>query len=259
MVVLSDYKHSPIAWAGACAAPRGGRFVTYCPYLSHINHVFALWKLLPTLLQFSSVTSHHRSKHLQVDTIMATELMATEFDIWNLDRKATKYTVTKRIAEVLHQCPGPFVTDEDQRLPNFDVKLGEGVVGGSRNNGTGTLTMTKEVGRKFHRLYRQGEIVITVEGRALKFRHGDKPIRRDLTLTLQKAPFIDPDIEKERQEKLNALQRSFVVAKVQIGYSPSVVQFSSGLTPKNLRYLLSPSQCISALILSGMGARPDAT
>lgn len=189
---------------------------------------------------------------------MATESIATEFNIRNLDRKATKYTVTKRIVEVLHQCPGPFVTDEDQRLPNFDVKLGEGVIGGIRNDGTGTLTMTKEVGRKFYRLYRQREIVITVGGRELKFYHSDKPIRRDLTLTLQKAPFIDPDIEEERQEKLSALQRSFVVAKVQIGYSSSVVQFSSELTSKNLRYLLSPIQCISAFILSGMGARPDA-
>lgn len=152
--------------------------------------------------------------------------MATEFNIRNLDTKATKYTVIKHIAEVLHQCPGPFVTDEDQRPPNFDLKLGEGVFGSIRNDGTGTLTLTKEAGKKFYRLYRQREIVIKISGRELKFYPSDKVPRRDLTLTLQKAPFIDPDIEEDRQQKLDFLQESFVVAKVQIGYSPSVVQLS---------------------------------
>ncbi|KAL4067761.1 RNA dependent RNA polymerase-domain-containing protein [Scleroderma citrinum] len=152
--------------------------------------------------------------------------MAMEFDIRNVDTKATKYMVTKCIAEVLHKCPGPFVTDEDQRLPNFEVTLNEGNIGGIRNDGTGTFTVTRPVGNKFYRLYRLREIAILVGDRELRFYPNSKPVKRNLALTLEKAPFINPDIEQKRQEKLNALQGSFVVAKVQIGYSLSIVQMS---------------------------------
>ncbi|KAG6336315.1 hypothetical protein ID866_2764 [Astraeus odoratus] len=140
-----------------------------------------------------------------------------EFHIRNLDTKASKYTVTKAIADVLHVCPGPFVTDPEQRPPNFDVTLHESECGGVRNKGTGTFTVTKTVGKQFDRLYHHGEISVVVEGRELRFRRTTNTVKRYLCLTLEKAPFIDPEIERERREKLNALDDSFVVAKVQIG------------------------------------------
>ncbi|KAG6331650.1 hypothetical protein ID866_7441 [Astraeus odoratus] len=121
-----------------------------------------------------------------------------EFDIRNLDTRASEYDVTKAIASVLHVCPGPFVTDQEQRPPNFDVKLHESECVGFSNKGT-------------------GEISVVVNNRRLKFYSNSNPVRNDLALKLEKAPFIDPDIEWELLKTLNALDDSFVVAKVQIG------------------------------------------
>lgn len=36
-----------------------------------------------------------------------------EFIIRNVDFEVTEYEVTKKIVEVLHACPGPFVSDAD--------------------------------------------------------------------------------------------------------------------------------------------------
>ncbi|KAI6013327.1 RNA dependent RNA polymerase-domain-containing protein [Pisolithus microcarpus] len=141
-----------------------------------------------------------------------------EFAIWNLDTRATEYDVTKAIAEqVLHKCPGLFVTDSEQRLPNFQVKLNANECGGIRNDGTGIFTVTKGIGKRFSQLYHRDEISVTVNERKLKFRPTRGNVAMVLEMTLEKAPFIDPDIERERQKKLVALQDGFVVCKVQIG------------------------------------------
>ncbi|KAI6122348.1 RNA dependent RNA polymerase-domain-containing protein [Pisolithus croceorrhizus] len=141
-----------------------------------------------------------------------------EFAVWNLDTRATQYDVTKAIAEqVLHKCPGLFVTDSEQRLPNFKVELNANECGGVRNDGTGTFTVTKGIGKRFSQLYHRDEISVIVNERKLKFRPTRGNVDTGVEMTLEKAPFIDPDIERQRQEKLIALQDGFVVCKVQIG------------------------------------------
>ncbi|KAI6035723.1 RNA dependent RNA polymerase-domain-containing protein, partial [Pisolithus marmoratus] len=141
-----------------------------------------------------------------------------EFAIWNVHTQATKYDVTKAIADqVLHKCPGLFVTDSEQRLPNFCVELNASECGGVRNDGTGTFTLTKATGRRFLQLYRQGEISVIVNEKKLKFRPSKEQVTAATEMTLEKAPYIDPDIERQRQEALVALQDGFVVCKVQIG------------------------------------------
>jgi RNA-dependent RNA polymerase len=143
-----------------------------------------------------------------------------EFIIRNVDFEVTEYEVTKKIAEVLHARPGPFVSDADaaaqqpERLINFRVML-EGV----RNKGSGFLRLpSKEVGLKFRRLV-DGEdgVTIKVGKKRLKFIPTNKYIPNEILVTLAKAPYVDPDIAQERQEKIDALSSNFRIAKLQIG------------------------------------------
>ncbi|KAG2067060.1 RdRP-domain-containing protein, partial [Suillus decipiens] len=144
-----------------------------------------------------------------------------EFTIRNVDSEVTEYEVTKKIAEVLHACPGPFVSDADaqQRLINFRVTLEKNECGGVRNKGFGSLRLpSKDVGLKFRRLV-DGEdgITIKVGKKRLKFIPANKPIPSSALVTLAKAPYVDPDIAQKRQEKIDALSSYFRIAKVQIG------------------------------------------
>jgi hypothetical protein len=144
-----------------------------------------------------------------------------EFIIRNVDFEVTEYEVTKKIAEVLHACPGPFVSDADaqQRLINFRVMLEKNECGGVRNKGFGSLRLpSKDVGLKFRRLV-DGEdgVTIKVGKKRLKFIPTTKHIPSDILVTLAKAPYVDPDIAQKRQEKIDALSSDFRIAKVQIG------------------------------------------
>lgn len=147
-----------------------------------------------------------------------------EFSISNVHTQATAYTVTKAIADqVLHRCPGPFLADSQQRLPNFDVALNSDDRRGVRNNGTGTLTLTTAIGGRFVELYNRGNITVTVNGRQLRFHPSGRTVDAALEMKLERAPFIDPDIEQERQRKILKLQDRFCVCKIQIGtfYRPT--------------------------------------
>ncbi|KAG1741976.1 RNA dependent RNA polymerase-domain-containing protein [Suillus lakei] len=144
-----------------------------------------------------------------------------EFIIRNVDFEATEYEVTKKIAEVLHACPGPFVSDADaqQRLINFRVTLEKNEWGGVRNKGNGSLRLpSKDVGLKFRRLV-DGEdgVTIKVGKKRLKFIPTTKHIPSNMLVTLAKAPYVDPDIAQKRQEKIDALSSDFRIATVQIG------------------------------------------
>lgn len=146
-----------------------------------------------------------------------------EFIIRNVDFEVTEYEVTKKIAEVLHARPGPFVSDADataqQRPINFRVILEKNECGGVRNKGSGFLRLpSKDVGLKFRRLV-DGEdgVTIKVGKKRLKFIPTNKHIPNDILVTLVKAPYVDPDIAQKRQEKIDALSSNFRIAKLQIG------------------------------------------
>ncbi|KAG2366052.1 RNA dependent RNA polymerase-domain-containing protein [Suillus spraguei] len=166
-----------------------------------------------------------------------------EFIIRNVDFEVTEYEITKKIAEVLHACPGPFVSDADaqQRLINFRVTLEKNECGGVRNKGFGSLRLpSKDVGLKFRRLV-DGEdgITIKVGKKRLKFIPTTKHIPNNLLVTLAKAPYVDPDIAQKRQEKIDALSSYFRIAKVQIGifYRPK------DATPSDPRAFSAEWQC----------------
>lgn len=141
-----------------------------------------------------------------------------EFDIRNLEYTANEWQVTKAIAEVLHKCPGPFVTGPEERLPNFQVKLNPSKAGGVQNDGSGTFTVTSKVGGKFHRLCQNQEISVVVGAKKLKFYPNSNHPPRWLATTLEKAPFISPDIAQDRQSRIDALDDPFLVERVQFGW-----------------------------------------
>ena len=141
-----------------------------------------------------------------------------EFDIKNVDFKADEWEVTAAIAgQVLHVCPGLFVTGPKERLPNFKVKLNKRAAGGVQNDGTGTLTMTKSEGRKFQRFNEKDQIFIKLGRKRLKFFPTRNSVEIPLILELEKAPFVDPEIARDRARRVDALCDPFHLTHVQIG------------------------------------------
>lgn len=141
-----------------------------------------------------------------------------EFYIRNIDFKADQWEVTTAIAgQVLHVCPGLFVTNPEERLPNFKVRLNKSQAGGVQNDGTGTLVFTKSLGKKFKRLSEKGNVNVVVKGKKLKFFPNTNSVGKSWTLELEKAPFIDPEIARDRERRINAVRDPFLVAHVQIG------------------------------------------
>jgi RNA-dependent RNA polymerase len=144
-----------------------------------------------------------------------------EFVIRNVDFSATECDVKKAIAEILHASPGPFVSDTDvnQRRLNFEVTLEQNNCGGVRNKGSGSLRLpSKDVGLKFRRLV-DGEdgVTIKVGKKRLKFIPTAKHLPPYVLATLQKTPYVDPDIAQKRQQTIDALSTDFRIDKLQIG------------------------------------------
>ncbi|KAF9469267.1 RNA dependent RNA polymerase-domain-containing protein [Collybia nuda] len=142
-----------------------------------------------------------------------------DFGIVYLPSGVDEWTVTRCIADVLHS--DEFAPRRHQkqgvvdRPVNFRVKLNPSKAGGIGNDGTGTLTLpTTEVANHFLKWVKQTPIKI--EGKKVKFfRHG--PAYKALALTLDKTPYINPDIEQERAQKLWDLQDLLRVDAVQFG------------------------------------------
>lgn len=136
-----------------------------------------------------------------------------------LPSDVNKWTVTRCIASVLHSDEFAPQRLEKQnavdRPINFLVTLNPSKAGGVGNDGTGTLTLpTVEVGHKFLRWVK--ETPIKIEGKKVKFfKHGFP--RKGLALTLDKTPYISPDIEEEHAQKLWDLQDLLRVDAVQFG------------------------------------------
>jgi RNA-dependent RNA polymerase len=147
-----------------------------------------------------------------------------------------EWTVTRYIAAVLHSDEFTPRRHQDMnsvdRPINFRVKLNLSKAGGVGNDSTGTLTLpTIEVGNKFLRWVK--ETPIKIEGKKVKFfRHGSP--HKALALTLDKTPYINPDIEEERHQKLWDLQDLLRVDAVQFGL------FYRPIYPSNDREPMSP-------------------
>jgi RNA-dependent RNA polymerase len=139
-----------------------------------------------------------------------------DIDIRYVPSQANKWTVTRKIAEVLHSDEFRRPGDSDERPTNFHVQLNESSLGGVRNNSTGILTVpSATLGHRFLNFVHHSPIWI--DGQKIRFFRSNQPPDRSLAVTLEKTPYINPDIEEERQEKLYLLQDALRVDKIQFG------------------------------------------
>jgi len=137
-------------------------------------------------------------------------------DIKHIPSEANRWTVTRKIAEVLHSEDFRRAPDPDERPTNFQVLLNESSLGGVRNNSTGVLTLPSvKLGHNFLKFVRENPI--RIDGRKIKFFPCNEGPQRGLAVTLEKTPYINPDIEEERQQKIYDLQEAFRVDEVQFG------------------------------------------
>lgn len=110
---------------------------------------------------------------------------------------------------------------------NFQVELNPGP-NGIMSNGTAVLTLgSRKLGTKFFKwLVHSPEDhtnELTLNGRKMRFFRGKNRPRPNLTQILEKAPYLPPDIEEEREEKLRKLDTSIHVDRIQFGifYRPA--------------------------------------
>lgn len=141
-----------------------------------------------------------------------------ELEVTHVHFDATVWDVKRAIGNVLH---GPDFYDSNDpkvRPINFKVQLNRGP-GGVRNDGTGTLTLpSPRVGDKFMKLlYRYKKLTVSVQGKKLGFRKTNKPIDHKVSQILDKTPYIQPELEEKREEKLAKLDVALHIHKVQIG------------------------------------------
>lgn len=134
--------------------------------------------------------------------------------IRHIPHEANTWTVTRAIAAVLHS--EDFAPIVEGRLINFRVKLNPNPAGGVRNDGTGLLTLpTETVGAKF--LAYVFKDPIKISKKKLLFKRLERPPPEGLALTLKKTPYVNPDIEEARDEKVSLLDTQLRVTAVQFG------------------------------------------
>ena len=170
-----------------------------------------------------------------------------EIELANIARDATVWDVKRRIGSILHSDYFYNATDSKDRPAcvtraiivlrvvtnwcgpdrNFKVELNVGP-NGIVSNGTGTLTLgSRRLGDKFFKwlIHSPGDHdeEITLNGRKLRFFKGKNKPTRNLTQILEKAPYLPPEIEEAREDKLRKLDTSVHVNKIQFGifYRPA--------------------------------------
>lgn len=130
-------------------------------------------------------------------------------------QECTKWDLTRRFAEILHSDDFERRA-EDERKINFQVKLNPNPAGGVRSDGTGTLTLPSErIGNKLLDRLRN-DPTFKIDKKKLKFFRESPPSKR-LAATLEKTPYVNPDLEEEHAKKLVALDTKLRVNVVQFG------------------------------------------
>lgn len=96
-----------------------------------------------------------------------------------------------------------------------ELNTGEGI----SNNGTGVVVLhDATIARKFVNLANhEKEYAVKVMGKKLHFYTSTRAPSQSLKATLEKTPYLNPDIEEEREIKLGKLDVGLHVDKVQFG------------------------------------------
>ncbi|KAK0501876.1 hypothetical protein EDD18DRAFT_1101583 [Armillaria luteobubalina] len=112
------------------------------------------------------------------------------------------WDITRSLAEILHS--DEFCTIHQNKCPlNFEVVLNPSGMGGVHNNGSGILQLPTEViGQKLLKWAKETPIRIKIK--KIKM-HKKGPVNDHVALTLQRMPFVNPDIEEEWEDKCQQL------------------------------------------------------
>lgn len=146
------------------------------------------------------------------------ESYAMDLNILFLPHEVNQWNVTRIIASIVHSdefTPRRHDPNAVDRPINFQVKLNESKAGGVGNDGSGVLTFpTESIAKKFLQWVK--DVPLKIEGKKIKFYRRGCP-REDIAITLDKTPYINPDIEEEHQQKVWDLKDYFRVDAVQFG------------------------------------------
>lgn len=101
-------------------------------------------------------------------------------------------------------------------ISNFKVTLNPGQ--GVQNNGSGNVILpNRKVGDKLMKWVYEERNPIVINGRKIRlFRSKNRP-GRGLKETLEKTPYLEPELEEKREEKLRRLDLGLYVDKLQFG------------------------------------------
>ncbi|KAI0345277.1 RdRP-domain-containing protein [Trametopsis cervina] len=139
-----------------------------------------------------------------------------ELELKHVPFDASNWDVKRAFGVALHSEQFYNASDPKARPINFEVQLTKSH--GVRNNGSGVLILPdRSVGQKLYKLCRAKALSIRVKGKEIRFIiSGKKPMPKKAQ-TLEKTPYLPPEIEEEREEKLQKLDVGLHVDKIQFG------------------------------------------
>ncbi|KAI0822735.1 RdRP-domain-containing protein [Trametes gibbosa] len=140
-----------------------------------------------------------------------------EIELADVAFDASVWDVKRTFGAILHGDEFHGLDPKTPRAVNFKVMLNPGA-GGVQNNGSGSLILpSRKIGdRLLKRVYEEGKHIV-INDRKLRLFRTKKPPRRGLTDTLEKTPYLEPDEEEKREDKLRRLDLGLHVDKVQFG------------------------------------------
>ncbi|CDO73610.1 hypothetical protein BN946_scf185014.g80 [Trametes cinnabarina] len=141
-----------------------------------------------------------------------------EIELADVPYNASVWDVKRTFGSILHG--EEFYNPTDPKTPravNFKVTLNPGA-GGVQNNGTGSLVLpNRKIGDRLMRRVYEEKKHIVINGKKLRLFRAKKPPTRSLRETLDKTPYLEPDEEEKREEKLRRLDIGLYVDRVQFG------------------------------------------
>ncbi|OCH86893.1 RdRP-domain-containing protein [Obba rivulosa] len=140
-----------------------------------------------------------------------------EIELKEVHFEANEWDVKRAIGRILHGGDFYNASDPRERPTNFKVILNPGR-GGVQNNGSGKLILpTRKVGDKLLRWLRHPDHALLLNDKKMRlFRSEQKPAHW-LKTTLEKTPYLPPEIEETKETILRKLDVAFHVDKVQFG------------------------------------------
>ncbi|KAI0748499.1 RdRP-domain-containing protein [Daedaleopsis nitida] len=139
-----------------------------------------------------------------------------EIELADVSFEANVWDVKRAFGAILHGEQFYDASDPKARPINFKVTLNAGQ--GVSNNGSGSIILpNRKIGDKLLRWVYEDRNPILINGRKARlFRTKNRP-GRGLKETLEKTPYLEPELEEKREDKLRRLDMGLHVDKLQFG------------------------------------------